>query len=286
MSITDLTIGELKTQVLLELKESTSGSDAFPDNLILNNFNLIYEDIFNQPNKQIKLRNAEFNFNTVADIKLASDLNIGDTSIVLADSSNLPVSGRVLIEDEFIDYTDNNLITTLTVASGQIQSTHLASEYVRKCYVLPTDIDLEKVQFLTVKGIPYYQVDVSEILDRYRDNYCNYSVYDGYFVLSGNRSDLSSLLIYTPKIVRFSDTDAIPSLIPNNYRSALLVNGVVGRLMMIDGQRGYEIYYRPPQGARDKGGGLYYDNLRKFYASYGRQSDLRGKKIVRSVYDN
>jgi hypothetical protein len=63
------------------------------------------------------------------------------------------------------------------------------------------------------------------------------------------------------------------------------VNGSVGKLMLLDGQSGWEKYYRPPENQNDKGGGMFFDALRKFYANYARQTDLSSKKTSRSIYD-
>ena len=129
-------------------------------------------------------------------------------------------------------------------------------------------------------------VDVAEMLDDYKSNYRNFAIHDGYLVLSENMSIHSALFTYTPKIIRFTDDADIPSLIPNNFRVSLLVNGGTGKCMMIDQQAGFDRYYRPPQNKRDKGGGLFYNSLRSFYANYGRQTDIRNKRTSRSIYDD
>ena len=55
--------------------------------------------------------------------------------------------------------------------------------------------------------------------------------------------------------------------------------------MLLDGQTGWDRYYRPPEQRGDKGGGMFFDALRKFYATYGKQTDLSAKKTSSSIYD-
>lgn len=286
MSETALTMAELEIKILRQLKEDTSGSEAFPSALIYDTANEIYEEVFNQPNKQIKVRTDEYEFETVEDDALDGALSIADTSIVLDDSSSFPSSGRILIGNEFIDYSANDGATTLTCSASDILQDHADGETVRCVYAVPSAMDKEKVQYLNINGLPYDIVDIGEILDDYRANARNFAIHDGYLILPANSDSLPATMYYTPVIARMTTGTDTPALIPNNFRVPLIVNGSVGRLMMLDGQRGYELYYRPSGQKGDKGGGLFYKALREFYASYGRQSDMRDKRTSRSIYDN
>lgn len=292
MAETNLTAGELETKILRQLKETTTGTAgtdrtaAFPTSLIFDTMNEIYEEVFTSPNKQIKIRTAELEFITAIDNTLNGALAIGDTSIVLnTDSSVLPSTGRILIENEFIDYTANDDTYTLTCAATAILQTHDDGKTVRPCYALPSAMDEERVQGININGLPYDIVDVAEMLDTYKSNYRHFAIHEDYLILPENSDVLNATMFYTPVMTRMTVIADIPSLIPNNMRVALIVNGTVGKLMIIDQQRGFERYYRPPEHRHDRGGGQFYDAKRKFFASYGRQSDMRNKKTNSSVYD-
>uniref|UniRef100_A0A6M3J9B5 Uncharacterized protein n=1 Tax=viral metagenome TaxID=1070528 RepID=A0A6M3J9B5_9ZZZZ len=285
MSETNLTAEELETKILRQLKEDTSGSEAFPSELIYDTMNEIYEEVFNQPNKQVNVRTDEYEFTVVEDTTLDGDLTAGDTSIVLADSSSFPSSGRILIENELVDYTANDGATTLTCSASAVSVDHSDGKTVRCCYALPSEIDKEKAQYLNINGLPYNIADVAQILDENIDHYRMYAIYEGYIMLPKGEDAYGAIFIYTPALTRMTTGADIPSLIPNNMRVALIVNGSVGKLMILDGQSGAEYYYRPPQNQRDKGAGQFYDALRKFYATYGRHTDIRGKKTKGSIYD-
>jgi len=288
MSETNLTASELEIKILRQLKEvavSPSTSEAFPSALIYDTMNEIYEEVFNQPNKQVNVRTDEYDFQTVVDTTLDGDLTAGDVSIVLADSSNLPASGRILVENEFIDYTDNDLATTLTCSASAVSLDHASGKTARTCYALPSEIDKEKVQHLNIDGLPYDIRDIVYLMNDNKDDYRLYAIFDGYIVLPKGIDSLGALFIYTPAQTRMESGTDIPNLIPNSMRVALIVNGATGKLMILDMQSGADYYYRPPQNPRDKGGGQFYDALRKFYATYGRQSDIRAKRTKGTIYD-
>lgn len=292
MSETALNAGDLETKILRQLKENTTGtagtdrSGAFPTALIFDTMNEIYEEVMNQPNKQVKIRVSELEFMTIADNSLDGDLSIGDTSIVLADSTaTLPASGRILVENEFIDYTANDDVNTLTCAATAVLQDHDSGQTTRPCYVLPSNINKEKVQYVNVNGLPYDIVDVAEMLDEYKSNYRNFAIHEGYLIFTENSSIHGATLFFTPILTRMAVIADIPSYIPNNFRVPLIVNGTTGKLMMLDSQRGFERYYRPSEHRGDRGGGLFYRALREFYANYGRQSDIRNKRASGTVYD-
>ena len=285
MSETNLTAEDLEIKILRQLKENTSGSEAFPSALIYDTMNEIYEEVFNQPNKQVNVRTDEYEFETVEDTTLDGAIAPGDTSIVLDDSSSFPSSGRILIDNEFIDYSANDGATTLTCGASDISNNHTDGETVRCCYALPSEIDQEKAQDLNINGLPYVIRDVAEMLDENRDHYREYAIFEDYIVIPQGMDSYGAIFIYTPAMTRMTTGTDIPSLIPNNMRVALIVNGSVGKLMILDMQNGADYYYRPPQNPRDKGGGQFYDALRKFYATYGRQTDLRNKRTKGSIYD-
>ena len=275
MSETALTLAELKVKILRQLKEDTTGSAAFPDELLEDTINEIYEESFNQPNKQIKIRTTELEFITAIDNTLNGALAIGDTSIVLnTDSSVLPSTGRILIENEFIDYTANDDVYTLTCAAGAILQTHDDGKTVRPCYALPSAMDEERVQYINVNGLQYDIVDIAEMLDTYKSNYRHFAIHEDYLLLPENSSVLGATMFYTPVLTRMDTGTDIPTLIPNNFRVPLLVNGSVGKLMLLDSQRGWEVYTEKFNRA-----------LKMFYAGYGRQSDMRNKRTSKSIYD-
>lgn len=285
MSETNLTAEELEIKILRQLKEDITGSEAFPSTLIYDTMNEIYEEVFNQPNKQVNVRTDEHEFETIEDNTLNGAIEPADTSIVLDDSSEYPASGRILIENEFIDYTANDSLTTLTCSVTAISNNHADGITVRPCYALPSEIDKEKVQHLNIDGLPYDIVDFTTMLNTNISNNRNYAIFDGYILLEKGNDVMGAIFIYTPAMTRMTTGTDITTLIPNNMRVALIVNGSVGKLMIIDMQSGSDYYYRPPQNPRDKGGGLFYDAVRKFYATYGKQSDIRNKKTTGTVFD-
>jgi len=285
MSETDLTAAELEIKILRTLKEDTSGSEAFPSAMIYDVMNEIYEEVFNQPNKQGDVRTDTYAFETVEDDALNGAISAGDTSIVLDDSSEFPSSGRILLDNELIDYTANDGSTTLTCGASAISVDHADNKTVRCCYALPSGIDQEKVQSLIINGLPYDIVDIEDMMNSNKSSYRNFAIFEDYIVLPLNADAQNAFFIYTPVLTRMTTGTDKPTLIPNNFRVSLIVLGSVGKLMLLDGQRGYEQYYRPPAHSRDKGGGGFYRALREFYAGYGRKSDMRNKRVSRSIYD-
>jgi len=295
MSETDLTAGDLETKILLKLYEPTTStpgtnrSEAFPTANIFNAMNETYEEVFNDGKKQKNLRRGELEFTTLPDGNVKTALALGDTSIVFDGTGTptilWPATGRILIDNELIDYTANDLVNTLTIGGSELKTPHIAGSLIRPLYALPSDIDNERHQLFNMRGIPHDPVDFGEMLDSFKSNYREYSVYDGFIILQQNSSALGAMLIYTIKTVRATVAADKFSLIPNNFRVPLIVNGSVGKLKLEDGQDDYTTYYRPPQNKRDKGGGLFFHNLRKFYANYGRQGDQRNKKVSASIWD-
>jgi len=285
MAETDLTAGELEIKILRKLGEDTSGSEAFPSEVIYDVMNEIYEEVFNGGNNQKNVRSAEYEFSLISDVTLDGALTAGDTSIVLSDSSELPATGRILVDNEFIDYTANDLATTLTCVASAVGQAHLDEAVVRPFYALPSGIDKENRQALIVNGIPYDPIDITDMMNSDKSNNLKYSVYDGFLLLGQNKDTFGAIFFYTPALTRVTTGTDKFTLIPNNFRVPLIANGSVGKLMMEDRQPGYEFYYRPPSQKYDKGGGLFYDNRKKFYANYGRQGSERNKKKSKSVWD-
>jgi hypothetical protein len=289
MSSTDLTMQEIVNMILRRLKEATT-TTAFPTGtlaspgLVLDTVNDFYEEIFNQPNKQKGLREKAYEFITIADTTLNGALVPGGLSIVIdGDASDYPSTGQLLIDQEFIPYTANDGVHTFTCAASAISQNHDDGSTVRYTYPLPSDCDKEKILSLNIDGLPYDSVGYEKMLDVYENHDRTFGIFKGYLILPEDATVYNAIMTYSIVVARL-DLAGVPSLIPNQWRSALLVNGPLGRLMFDDGQAGYERYWRPSENQRDKGGGLYYDNLRKFYASYGRRTDTN-KKTVRSVYD-
>ena len=285
MSEINLTAEELEIKILRQLKEPVAGSEAFPSALIFDTMNEIYEEVFNQPKKQINLRVDEYYFENIEDTILDGAIEPADVLITLKDSSKLPDTGRILIDNEFIDYTANDGVNSLTCEDTAISNNHDNASSVRYCYSLPSEIDKEKAQNLNINNLPYTVTDFTSMIDSNKSNYRQYAIYDSYIILPKGLDKQGALFIYTPAMTRMTLGTDITALIPNNMRVALIVNGSVGKLMILDSQSGADYYYRPPKNARDKGGGQFYDALRKFYANYGRQTDLRNKKTSVSIYD-
>jgi hypothetical protein len=283
MAETDLTLAEIETKITRILKETVNG-DAFSTLLVYDTVNDLYEEVFNQPNKQVKVRKSDHNFAVVPDTTLNGAIVAGALTMTFDDASDLPTAGTVLIDNEFIPYT-NKVGNTVTTAASAVSVGHEDGATVRPCYALPATIDKEKGQHLNVNGLPYDIVSVEDILDTFSAHTRQYAIFNGYMVLPENSSDLIAMFTYTPALTRMDDPTDKPTLIPNNFRVSLLVHGSVGKLMLLDGQSGYERYYRPPEYAGDKGGGMFFDALRKFYATYGRGTDMSKKKTSSSIYD-
>lgn len=291
MSESNLTAGDLETKILRKLNENTTGtpgtdrSEAFQSSDIFDAMNEIYEEVFNCGRDQKNVRKETYAFDLIADVYLDSDLDAGDTSIILTDSSKIPSSGRILIGNEFIDYTANDDLTTLTCDASAVSQDHSSGDKVKVLYALPSGIDKENYQYMNVNGIEYKPRDISELLNADAPNNKRYSIFDGYIVFPDNSGTDPVQFIYTPTITRATSADDIFSLIPNNFRVPLIVNGSVGKLKIQDMQSDAELYYRPSKNKRDKGGGLFYNALWRFYAMHGRQGSTRVNRKASSIYD-
>lgn len=284
MSETALTLVELENKIVVKRLKEVVNCDAFPTTTVNDVINEVYEEVFNQPNKQVKIRKSEHNFSVYPDTTLDGAILSGALSITLADATDFPNSGTILIENEFIPYTAKagNVLTT---AASAISVGHADGKTVRPCYPLPATIDNEKAQNLNVDGLPYDPASVEDMMDTFKSHTRQFAIFNGFIILPENSSDLLAQFMFTPKLVRMSSSTDEPTLIPNSFRVSLLVNGAVGKLMLLDGQSGWEKYYRPPENQNDKGGGMFFDALRKFYATYGRQMDSSNRRTTKSIYD-
>lgn len=284
MSSTNLNVGEIVGFIYKKLREHPTDNLAFPEDYVMDTISDFYENIFNQGRTLRAIKEAVNEFTTIADVRLDGDLSVGDLSVVLTDSSKLPSTGRILVDNEFITYTANDNLTTLTCAAGEIDHAHDDGATVRALYRLPTDIDKQRVMEVNINGIPYVYKDYGSMFNKLMSNYRNFTVFDGYLILPENNASQQAFTTYTSLITRFTTDTDIPTLLPNQWRVALLVNGPLGRLKREDGQADWDTYWRPSQGRGDKGGGVYFDELRKFYSTYGRRVDTR-QRTKGSVYD-
>lgn len=288
MSVTDLTRGELRNIILIELKEPAT-SEAFPAEMLDGLMNEFYFDIFNQPRKSTYLTEGKDEFQTVADKNLAAPLAAGATSIILNDSSLFPATGRILIDNDFIDYTANNFVDTLTCGVSAVATAHDNGAQVRSLRPLPADIDSEAAHYLNLDGLPYDYEDYTKMMNQFRSNYMKYAVFQNYIIFPIDNVSHKAILTYkkgvVPLAVASDAADAMKfSLIPNQFRVSLIVNGVVGKALYLDGQNGWQKYWDPDGGRRGNGSGLYFQNLKKFYAKYQRRIDGVPQRNS-SVYD-
>lgn len=275
----DMTFTEICSAVLTEYKEPVTGSNAIPLDVVEDAVNSVYMDIFNEPEDDSYLREANYEFPTVADGVLDGALAVGAVTIVLENSNDFPNAARKILINgrEFAAYAANDVGTeTLSGVTG-VQTTHEDGEKVRLGYPLSaiTDIDEQEINVLYIDGIPHSFKEPSVWLNVSGAQNRHYTIFDGYFFLPETTAAQDVQVIYNKKLTLMSATDSKPSLIPGKFREALLVSGAVTRIGVRDDMRtGFDWHQ-----------GRYMRELKKFYAFANNRIKTKGALMRPSVYD-
>lgn len=275
----DMTFTQICSAVLTEYKEPVAGSNAVPLDVVEDAVNSVYMDIFNEPEDDTYLREANYEFPTIADGTLDGALAVGATTIVLESSDNFPNATRkILINSrEFAQYTGNTVATeTLTGVTG-IETTHDDGETVQVGYPLSsiTDIDEQEINAVYVDGIKHEFKEPSVWLNVAGYQYGYYTIFDGYFFFPQTSSAQDVQVIYNKKLTLMTATSDKPTLIPGKFREALLVSGAISRIGVRDDMRtGWDVHQ-----AR------YMRELKKFYAGLNNRIKSKGPLMRPSVYD-
>lgn len=243
---TNINFTALTNLVLRELKEPEgSGSEAVSPQLAEDTLNMVYAEAFNDQRMKQSARESDVSFVVANDTTLVNNQNIGDTSLVISDSSTFLPAGRVLMYSAMADYTSNNLTGTLSGVTP-LTVPQTSGAIVRQMYPLSTlapNIDVEQIQYLNINGIPQtfmeYPTNITAIY--FYPN--SYSIYKGFLIFSGQSTiggtsaPSIALMIYTQKVVPMVLTTDTPALIPNEWRIPILVYGACMKIAASDSFR-------------------------------------------------
>ena len=273
-----MTFTQICSAVLTEYKEPVAGSNAIPLDVVEDAVNSVYMDIFNEPEDDAYLREANFEFATVADATTNGALVVGDTTITLEDSSDFPNATRKILIDskDWAQYTTNDLVTDLTVVTG-IQHAHADGVKVRLGYPLSsiTDIDEQEINAVYIDGLLYKFKQPAVWLNVADSQYRNYTIFDGYFFFPETSAAQKVGIIYNKELTLMTATGDKPSLIPGKFREALLVSGAIMRIGVRDDMRsGFEWHEK-----------RYYRELKKFYSFANNRIKTKGPIMRPSIYD-
>lgn len=132
------TIGELRTQLMKEFGLSESNSnDATSSEMVLDYIATQHENFISHRNWTFNM--GFYSLNLVADNSVDTAFTTAATSILLSDTSTWPLTGKINVSNNLIEFTANNLIKTLTVVTAGIQRNHEAGEDVSLLYSMPSD---------------------------------------------------------------------------------------------------------------------------------------------------
>lgn len=273
-----MTFTQICSAVLTEYKEPVTGSNAVPLDVVEDAVNSVYMDVFNEPEDDSYLREANFEFATVADGTLNGPLAVGAVTITLEDASGFPNATRKIFINsrEFATYGASDLSTTLSTVTG-VQTTHEDGEKVQLGYPLSsiTDIDEQEINSVKVDGTTHKFKDPSVWVGVTGFQYGFYTIFDGYFFFPQTAQAQDVQMIYNKKLTLMSSSGDKPSLIPGKFREALLVSGAITRIGVRDDMRtGYEWHQQ-----------RYYRELKKFYAFANNRVKTKGPIMCPSIYD-
>lgn len=274
-----MTLGDLSALVLREYKEPVAGSTAMELDAVEDAINAVYLDVFNEPEDDAYLREANFEFPTIADGTLDGALAVGAVTIVLENSDAFPNATRLILINnrEFAQYTTNTVATeTLSVVTG-VQTTHDDGERVRVGYPLSgiTDIDEQEINAVYVDGLIYGFKQPATWLSISDRQYRHYTIYNGYFFFPETSAAQDVQIIYNRALTLMTQTSDVPTLIPNKFREALLVSGAIMRMGVRDDMRnGYQWHET-----------RYYRELKKFYSAMNNRIKTKGPIMRPTVYD-
>lgn len=114
-------------------------------------------------------------FYVYPDTTIATELNTGDSSVVLAKTDEWGSSGRFIADMNVIEFTANDTATeTLTIESGDVASKH---EVGTKCLLMyPVPDDYNKVAHIHVEKRRYVQEDFRSELRPSEFRFWEYSI--------------------------------------------------------------------------------------------------------------
>ena len=149
--------------------------------------------------------NGTRNFVQAKDTILDADIGAGDTTFDVADASDLDFAGTILINNNFIQYTGNDEVKTLSGVTD-VFVPHLKGSQVKQIYKLDTDLAIsqfDKTISLTVgdSKLEYYD-------SREGFNETGYTFYLGYLVLPYSTKGETVVLKYKKGVgMMIADTD-------------------------------------------------------------------------------
>lgn len=242
----DITFLELQNGVLQELREPVNiGSEAVPMDMVKDKIRAVYAEVFNDQRIKPSARENNVSFLVSEDTTLGADCAAAATSLTLADTSTWRTAGKLLMGSNIITYTGNDGVNTLSGVTG-VDVLHYSGEVCRQLYPLSSiasDIEAEQVNYLDIGGIPQHFMAYDNLLNAVNFYPNAYSVYKGHLIFSrqstigGNAVRRQCLLIYTQQVVLLSGNTDKPTLIPNSWRTALLVYGACMKIAAADSFR-------------------------------------------------
>jgi hypothetical protein len=284
VTATDQDLSDLRAKVIIELK-TVSGSDAYPTTLIDNKLNEAYMAIFNQPKRELYLREGSVEFMSIADQQVTSQITAGDSTINIVSAAAFPVAGKVLIQEDMIAYTGKTG-TSLTGCTGVNLST-TDNPLCRAVYPLATylpDMDEQKIRGVLCNGIPLEMFAYERFLTQNQFTFYKYTLFDGNLILPKYNASQRVMINFFKELIPMSSDSDKPLLIPNVFRQ-MLVYYAVGVILMLDDKRtGWELYYNYNPQRPERSSGLYFEWLRNFFGKYARRVD-EDRKRQASVYD-
>jgi hypothetical protein len=153
----EITVNAFKTELMNEfgLDDDNDNEGTSPE-AILN-----YIDDANRT--FIEHRAWRFRLKHRTDYKLPSTtvstaFTTASTSIVLADTSLWPSTGKIYVDGDIISYTANDGVNTLTITASEIDRNHDASEQV--WYLHPVPADWNKVSDIWIGDTPLQPSDI------------------------------------------------------------------------------------------------------------------------------
>lgn len=214
------------------------------------------------------LDSEPLNFQQAKDSKLDGVVTAGDTSIVVVDSSGMFSDGRVLIDQSFIDYTANDLTSTLSGVTGVNVDLKSGSE-VRQMYSLADDLGISqfaKPISCEVDGfdLTYYEPKIGA-----RAN--GYTIMNGFLILPYSSQEKTVTLRYTKSVGNMTaDTDEFTT--PQPF-IGVHIEYALWKAKQIISDSSWQENYRS------------YIKLKHEFFSYYKNQTERKSKFIRSVYN-
>lgn len=268
----------MQAAVYTELKEGSVSSppENYPLAMMKDFINEGYFDVFNQPNAQPYLRETVYTFQGAADTTLSSDVTAGDVTLSVASTTNFASTGQVLVDGvDIVTYTGKTA-TSLTGCTGTSVD-HDSGKSVRYLHAFPSDIEGLKVQYLKDANarIEYVYVPWETFLASPTYAF-SFSIINGRLLLPAGATSRAYVLSYLSEPVEMSADDDTPSLIPDQFHKMLVFYATGRALLQEEDTRGYTYFNPDARGINGKpGAGLYFTWLHKFYAKFGRRTNMK-----------